>query len=157
MSVGLMLELRPIRVLFSRTEREVTENFTCSYHSSDPLRMTITRQPSWVEDGAPAALMDSQAPHLIEQYAHGAKYYSLLRLLRGHRAVVCRVYDASIKEVAQMSSQILYTYGDWTDWGECKLQVSSIVYGVWMYAIGCVCELRREYSKELSGNVSVCI
>ncbi|XP_050723887.1 basement membrane-specific heparan sulfate proteoglycan core protein-like isoform X5 [Eriocheir sinensis] len=115
---GLMLELRPIRVLFSRTEREVTENFTCSYHSSEPLRMTITREPSWVEDGAPAALMDSQAPHLIEQYAHGAKYFSLLRLLRGHRAVTCRVYDASSKEVAQMSSQILYTYGDWTDWGQ---------------------------------------
>lgn len=120
MSVGLMLELRPIRVLFSQTAREVTENFTCSYHSSEPLRMTITREPTWVEDGAPAALMDSQAPHLIEEYAHGAKYFSVLRLLRGHRTVTCRVYDASNKEVAQMSSQILYTSKEWTEWGKCK-------------------------------------
>lgn len=83
--------------------------------------MTITREPTWVEDGAPAALMDSQAPHLVEQYAHGAKYFSLLRLLRGHRTVTCRVYDTSSKEVAQMSSQIIYTNTDWTDWGACKL------------------------------------
>ncbi|XP_045130066.1 basement membrane-specific heparan sulfate proteoglycan core protein-like isoform X13 [Portunus trituberculatus] len=111
---GLMVELRPIKVLFSQQAREVYENFTCSYHSTEPLSMTITREPTWVEDGAPAALMDSQAPHLIEQYAHGAKYFSLLRLLRGHRTVTCRVFDASNKEVAQMSSQIFYTYKDWT-------------------------------------------
>ena len=114
MSIGLMLELRPIKVLFSRQAREVYENFTCSFHSTEPLRITITREPTWVEDGAPAALMDSQAPHLIEQYAHGAKYFSLLRLLRGHRTVTCRVFDTSNKEVAQMSSQILYTNKDWT-------------------------------------------
>lgn len=120
MSVGLMLELRPIRVLFIQSAREVTENFTCSYHSTEPLQMTITHEPTWVVDGALATLMDSQAPHLIKQYAHGAKYFSLLRLLRGHRTVTCRVYDASSKEVAQMSSRVLYTSKNWTDWGECK-------------------------------------
>lgn len=130
MSVGLMLELRPIRVLFSQSAKEVTENFTCSYHSTEPLRMTITREPTSVEDGAPAALMDSQAPHLIHQYAHGAKYFLLMRLLRGHRTVTCRVYDASNKEVAQMSSQIIYTNNDWTDWQACKLCAICKVYVV---------------------------
>ncbi|XP_069938272.1 basement membrane-specific heparan sulfate proteoglycan core protein isoform X44 [Cherax quadricarinatus] len=105
---GLMLELRPIKVLFNRNAREVYENFTCSYHSSEPLRITFTREPTLVEDGTPVALMDTQAPHSTEEYTNGAKHFSVLRLLNGHRTVTCHVYDADNMEVAQMVSQIMY-------------------------------------------------
>lgn len=109
-----MLELKPIKVMFNRYAREVYENFTCSYHSSEPLHITITREPTWVDkDSHPAALSAAEAPHSTDEYTNGARHYSLLRLLHGHRRVTCRVYDSSNKEVAQMVSQILYTNNNW--------------------------------------------
>ncbi|XP_071516712.1 basement membrane-specific heparan sulfate proteoglycan core protein-like isoform X3 [Panulirus ornatus] len=102
---GLMLELRPIKVLFNRYSREVFVNFTCSYHSSEPLRITFTREPTLLQEGAPVSLMDTQA----WEYSNGGKYYSVMRLLNGHRTVTCRVYDAGNMEVAQMVSQIMYS------------------------------------------------
>nr|XP_045613717.1 basement membrane-specific heparan sulfate proteoglycan core protein-like isoform X12 [Procambarus clarkii] len=105
---GLMLEIKPFKVLFNWHDREVYENFTCSYQSSEPLRIAFTREPTLVEDGALGSLTDTQAPHIAEEYTNGAKHFAVLRLLNGHRTVTCRVYNADNMEVAQMMSQILY-------------------------------------------------
>lgn len=108
-----MLELRPVKVLFNRYAREIYENFTCSYHSSEPLRITFTREPTLVEEGAPVALMETQAWESTEEYTNEGKHSSVVRLLNGHRTVTCRVYDAGNMEVAQMVSQIMYINPIW--------------------------------------------
>ncbi|XP_066985998.1 basement membrane-specific heparan sulfate proteoglycan core protein [Macrobrachium rosenbergii] len=105
---GLMLELRPMKVLFSHNFRERYANFTCSYHSSEPLRVVFTLEPALAKGETPFALMATNSPYNTERYTSGAKHYVTLRILRGHKTVTCRVYDASNMEVAQMVSQILY-------------------------------------------------
>ncbi|XP_047486491.1 basement membrane-specific heparan sulfate proteoglycan core protein-like isoform X31 [Penaeus chinensis] len=108
---GLMLELKPTKVVFKQDDYELYENFTCMYHAYEPYRILFTIEPELVKDDDPFALMDVRLPYNTEEYRNGEKHFITLRLINGHRTVTCRVFDEKNMEVAQMVSQIIYFGG----------------------------------------------
>lgn len=108
MPIGLLLELRPMKVLFPRDAYDHYENFTCSYYAYERHRIVITAEPNLLEGHGPVALTDTKIPYSTQEYRNGEKHFITLRLFNGHRTVTCRVFDADDKEVAQMVSQIMY-------------------------------------------------
>ncbi|XP_042860326.1 basement membrane-specific heparan sulfate proteoglycan core protein-like isoform X47 [Penaeus japonicus] len=106
---GLMLELKPTKVVFNQDDYERYENFTCSYHAYEPHRIRVTIEPALAKN--PSALTDLRFPYDTEEYRNGEKHFITLRLINGHRTVTCRVYDEKNMEVAQMVSQIIYIGG----------------------------------------------
>lgn len=107
--LGLMLELKPTKVVFNQDDYERYENFTCSYHAYEPHRIRVTIEPALAKN--PSALTDLRFPYDTEEYRNGEKHFITLRLINGHRTVTCRVYDEKNMEVAQMVSQIIYIGG----------------------------------------------
>lgn len=112
LSLGLVLELKPTKVIFRRDDHELYENFTCMYHAYEPYRILFTMEPEMVKNDDPFALRDIRLPYNTEEYRNGEKHFITLRLINGHRTVTCRVFDEKNMEVAQMVSQIIYIGGD---------------------------------------------
>lgn len=111
LSLGLVLELKPTKVVFKQDDYELYENFTCLYHAYEPYHIWFTIEPESVKDDDPLALMDVRLPYNTEEYRNGEKHFITLRLINGHRTVTCRVFDEKNMEVAQMVSQIIYIGG----------------------------------------------
>ena len=112
-----MLELTPIKVAFPRTRAKKRVKFTCSYHSSQKLKLVfvtekeLRRYPSSsARQIAPANLWhQNRISYRYKDYQE--KYIDLDRTIK---FVKCQVKDDRDMVVAEVVSEIIPTqYLDW--------------------------------------------
>lgn len=106
-TVGIALELQPLAVIFNTVYDYEYHNFTCSYNSSQPLRIKLRSEPKLQEEPEFLAAPLYHRPSRYE-YPYGETVKETLLLRRGHEYVRCALYDARDFAVANAYAFIRY-------------------------------------------------
>lgn len=102
--LGVMLELRPIVIIYNTVNLFEDHGIICAYNASKYLRFSLEIGPD-LGHGLSDLVLPSKANE--RRYEFGGTLESTVRLRPGHKYVTCLLYDNLDQEVASATSRVM--------------------------------------------------